>query len=317
MKECPTRVRTGVPPSRVTSSGTAREVIRLWITVEPGSRASSREAISAVTTDGLTISPRSSTRKQRSASPSKASPMSAPVSAHLRLQVGHVGGLDGVRLVVREGAVEVVVQRHDVEVQPAEHRRCGVPGHPVAGVDDHPEPAPGHRGEGQQVGGVLLEHVALDDRARPLRDGRLPRRDQVADGGQAGVRAERDGVGTAHLDAVVLRRVVARGEHRAGHAQAARGEVQLVGGGQADQRDVGPGGGGAVGEGAGQPRRRGPHVVADDDRAAGGPGDGDEGGPDGAGELLVDLVGDGAPHVVRLEHGSERGGVGGGHGHAD
>ena len=69
-----------MPPSSVTSSGTAREVIRLWITDDPGSRASSREAISAVSTEGLTISPRSSTMKQRSASPSNASPMSAPVS---------------------------------------------------------------------------------------------------------------------------------------------------------------------------------------------------------------------------------------------
>ena len=80
MKEWPTRVRTGLPPSSSTISGTAREVIRLWMTVAPGSLASSRAAISAVSTLGLTSSPRSSTRKQRSASPSKARPMSAPVS---------------------------------------------------------------------------------------------------------------------------------------------------------------------------------------------------------------------------------------------
>ena len=55
MKEWPTRVRTGVPPSSVTISGTAREVIRLWITVAPGSLASSRAAISAVSVDGVTI----------------------------------------------------------------------------------------------------------------------------------------------------------------------------------------------------------------------------------------------------------------------
>jgi len=49
--------------------------------VEPGTRASSREAISAVTTEGLTRPPRSSTMKQRSASPSKARPRSAPYFA--------------------------------------------------------------------------------------------------------------------------------------------------------------------------------------------------------------------------------------------
>ena len=78
MKEWPTRVRTGVPPSSVTISGTARLVIRLWITIEPGSLASSRAAISAVRVDGETARPFSSTTKHRSASPSKARPTSAP-----------------------------------------------------------------------------------------------------------------------------------------------------------------------------------------------------------------------------------------------
>ena len=75
-----------MPPFSAMISGTARDVIRLWMTVAPGSRASSRAAMSAVSTDGETISPRSSTTKQRSASPSKASPMSArfPVTARCR-----------------------------------------------------------------------------------------------------------------------------------------------------------------------------------------------------------------------------------------
>ena len=50
------------------------------MTTAPGSRASSRVAISAASTLGLTISPRSSTTKQRSASPSNARPMSALLS---------------------------------------------------------------------------------------------------------------------------------------------------------------------------------------------------------------------------------------------
>ena len=77
MNECPTRVRTGTPPSSVTSSGTARLVIRLWMIVEPGDLSSSRAAISAVSVEGETARPRSSTRKHRSASPSKARPRSA------------------------------------------------------------------------------------------------------------------------------------------------------------------------------------------------------------------------------------------------
>jgi len=62
------------------TSPTAREVIRLWITADPGCRASSRAAISAVRVEPETISPRSSTTKHRSASPSKARPRSAPLA---------------------------------------------------------------------------------------------------------------------------------------------------------------------------------------------------------------------------------------------
>ncbi|WP_082959010.1 phosphomannomutase/phosphoglucomutase, partial [Mycobacterium sp. 852002-51613_SCH5001154] len=68
----------GVSPSTVTSSGTARDVITLWMMVAPISRPSSRAATRLVTVEGDTPRPRSSTTKQRSASPSKASPISAP-----------------------------------------------------------------------------------------------------------------------------------------------------------------------------------------------------------------------------------------------
>ena len=78
----------------------------------------------------------------------------------------------------------------------------------------------------------------------------------------------------------------------------AGGEVELVGGAQADLDDVGAACGGAAAEGAGQAGRRGAHVVADDDR--GGVGDGDEGGAEQLGERLVPLVGDDAADVVRL-----------------
>ena len=70
MNEWPTRLRTGVPPFSTMISGTAAEVIRLWITVLPGNFASSRTATSAVIADGETGSPCSSMMKHRSASPS-------------------------------------------------------------------------------------------------------------------------------------------------------------------------------------------------------------------------------------------------------
>ncbi|CPU62204.1 Uncharacterised protein [Mycobacteroides abscessus] len=81
MNEWPTRVRAVRAPAAPRKSGTAREVMRLWITVgvRPASSsfATSRRPTSAVTADGETGSPRSSTTKQRSASPSNASPRSA------------------------------------------------------------------------------------------------------------------------------------------------------------------------------------------------------------------------------------------------
>ncbi len=193
MKECPTRVRTGVPPSSVTSSGTAREVIRLWITVAPGhpgqlaggdQRGEHRRAdqLAALVDDEAAVGVAVEGQPEVGAG-----------LADRGLQVDEVGRLDRVGLVVREGAVELEVERHDVEVEPAEHRGRGVPGHPVAGVDDDREPAPGDRREAEQVLGVVVEQVPLDDAAGPVGDRGVPRGDEVADGGQAGVRAEGHG----------------------------------------------------------------------------------------------------------------------------
>ena len=65
------------------------------------------------------------------------------------LQVDEVGRLERVRLVVGEGAVELEVERHDLERQGgeargvAEHGGNGEPAHAVAGVDDDLERADG------------------------------------------------------------------------------------------------------------------------------------------------------------------------------
>ena len=87
MKEWPTRVRTARAPVSAMTSGTWAEQMTLWTiatsdAVAPcaTARATSRRAMRAVMALGLTGSPRSSTTKQRSASPSKANPRSAPCS---------------------------------------------------------------------------------------------------------------------------------------------------------------------------------------------------------------------------------------------
>ena len=295
-------MRTGLPPSSVTSSGTARLVIRLWMIVEPGSLASSRAAIRAVSVEGETASPCSSTRKQRSASPSKARPMSAPDRGDPLLQVDEVGRLDGVGLVVGEGTVELEVHRHDLDLvcpEALEDRGRGQPGHAVAGVDDDLQLAPGHRREGQEVGGVRLEDVLLADAADGRGRSMATAAHRRGDVREAGVGADRLRARAAHLHAVVLRRVVARGEHHARVAESSGREVELVGGGQADHDHVGARGGRARGEGARQIGRAGPHVVADDDRR--GADDLDERGTRRAGKILVELVRDGAADVVGLE----------------
>ena len=111
--------------------------------------------------------------------------------------------------------------------------------------------------EPAQVAGVVGQQVASLDRA-----GARERRGQpavevglrpVADLGQPGVLADRHGAGAAHLDAVVLGRVVAGGEHRAGQVEVAGGEVEHVGGGQAGLDDVAPARSGPAAKAAARP----------------------------------------------------------------
>ena len=117
---------------------------------------------------------------------------------------------------------------------------------------------------------------------------------------QAGVLAHRLGPRQAQLDPVVLGRVVGRGEHRPGRVEAAGGVVDEVGGDEAEVDDIGPLAGGALGEGGRELHAGGPHVASHED--AGGAGEAGEGGTHGPGDGRVELVGDHAPDVVRLEN---------------
>ena len=135
------------------------------------------------------------------------------------LQVAQVLRLEGVRLVVGEGAVELEVERDDLERQlgqsgaGAEDGRDRVAAHAVARVDDDLERAPaGQVDQAAQERGVVAEQVALDDRAggragraraacpcraAPARGrARRPDRESWPDGA---------GAGAAELDPVVLR----------------------------------------------------------------------------------------------------------------
>lgn len=211
---------------------------------------------------------------------------------------------------VREGAVQFEVERDDGEGEVAEDGGDGVAAHAVAGVDDDLERADAaHVDQRAEVRGVVGEGVAAAEGAGGGGGGGgrggvvQPALDEGADVGEAGVLADGGGSGAAELDAVVLRRVVRGGEHRAGQVEGAGGVVELVGGAEADLDHVEALLGGAPGEGVREARRGGAHVVADDDRPAALEDGGDlgEGGAEEGGEVLVPLVGHDSAHVVRLD----------------
>ena len=121
---------------------------------------------------------------------------------------------------------------------------------------------------------------------------------------QAGVLPDRRGAGPAQLDPVVLRRVVAGGEHRAGQVEASRRRSR-AGRWSRDRRRP------RRRPARSRPRRRrppaGPTTPACRARSppAGAPVKRDEGGADRPGDLLVELVRDDAAHVVRLDDGRQ------------
>jgi len=278
MKECPTRVRTG------------RVLAQLADRDEPHDRRR-RHRLAALVDEEAAV---------RVAVEGQAH-VGAGL-ADLLLRVDEVLRLDGVGLVVGEGAVQLEVERHQVHRQAGEHGGDGPPRHAVAGVHHHREPAhAGQVDEPAEVGGVVGQQVALGDPPGPAP--RRRRRQAVlqpaTDLAEAGVLADRGGAGAAQLDAVVGGGVVAGGEHRAGEVEAAGGEVEVVGGAHADVDDVGAAPGGALGERGRQPGRGGAHVAGDHDRVAA--GQLDERGADLAGEPGVQLVGHQPADVVGLD----------------
>jgi hypothetical protein len=254
-------------------SGTARELIRLWITTasRPAARSFGDLARGHQGRDGARAH-RVAPLVDDEAPVGVAVEGQADVGAVLDdgpLQVDQVGRVERVGLMVGEAAVELEVQRDDPQRQcrqPGrllEHGRHGEPAHAVAGVDyDGQLAGTAQVDQPAQVGRVVGEQVLLGDRAgrldrgvpgvRALLPGSEVLLGQLAHLGQPGVLTDRPRAGPAELDPVVLRRVVARREHRTGGVQDAGGVVQAVGGAQPDQDDVTAGRRDAFGESAGQ-----------------------------------------------------------------
>src|SRR3954466_11136439 len=117
---------------------------------DPGSFSRTEPASSAVTKSPGANSPASSTKKQRSASPSKATPRSAPSSSVLRTMNSRFSGSSGFGSGVRDGPSGAEKERtgagvgregdgRGVEGEGLEDGREGGAGHPVRRVEHAPQ----------------------------------------------------------------------------------------------------------------------------------------------------------------------------------
>ncbi len=205
---------------------------------------------------------------------------------------------------IGERPVELRVEQLDLERQGGEDGGDDQAAHPVGRVGDHAERAQrGDVHEGVHVGGVVLDDVATLRGAglltlvgtgveRPL--GGRP------DLGQPGVLPHGTGAGQAELHAVVGGGIVGGREHGPGGVESSRSEVEHVRRRQPDVHHVGAGAPGAGGKGGGELDPRLAHVAPHDDPRR--PGEAGERPADGPARPGVELIGDGASHVVGLEN---------------
>ena len=152
--------RTATPPCSSITSGTTWEQIRLYKMVEPGDFSSSDAATRAVVSDPETVAACSSTRKTRSASPSKASPMSAPRASTAAFRSARFAGWMGSAGWLGNAAVELGVEDVDLEGEAGEDERHDEPAHAVGRVGHHLQrPERGDVDERVDVGDVVIEQV--------------------------------------------------------------------------------------------------------------------------------------------------------------
>ena len=146
------------------------------------------------------------------------------------LQIHQVLWFQGVRLVVRESAIELEVQIADVERQAIEDGRHGVATHAVGGIDSHDE----RLGILQwyqlaQEVGVAGQNLLLGNCALGAGELRGAVDKHLLNLLQAGLLAHRYRAGAAEFNAVVLGWVMGSGKHSARTLQGTGGVVELVG----------------------------------------------------------------------------------------
>ena len=249
-----------------------------------------------------TNSPVPSMKKQRSASPSQAMPMSAFCATTASTMSRRFSSMSG--FASWFGNRPSMSKQSLVVRQGSRSNSFGATSPPM------PLPASSTTLNGLMIDGSMndmtwstygVEHVLRRHAAAARRRRRQPVcRNHVADVGDAFVAAQRKRLAADHLHAVVLLRVVRRGDLDAAVVAVRRDrEVEHVGRNHPVVDDVGALRGGAVDERGRERRRRQPHVAPDGDpfrlqiR--------DERRADGARGLFVDLARIHAADVVGLE----------------
>ena len=284
----------------------------MYSTSAPGRRRSTDVASSAATSEPDSGRALSSTKKTRSASPSNASPTSAPTSRTRRHRSARLASCSGSGGWFGKLPSKLAVQ-HD-PVSAATPRRRPARRGPPCRWPRRPPRAAAARSRGPRTTGCDWAKVSSrSTRRRPPSLGdrlRRLRQRQFTNPGQPPFAAERPGARPAGLDAVVVGGVVRGGEHEAGGAEVTRGEVEHVGGDQAQVHHVEARSLEAAAERIEEGRPRESHVAPDDH--LGGAGivlaeERGEGRSEAAGQRLVEFGRDPAADVVGADDRVEAG----------
>ena len=132
------------------------------------------------------------------------------------LQRHQVLRLDGTGRVVGKGAIQFKVERDEMRGQVLKDTRHHHPGHAITGIDHYLERANlADVDVGKGVLDVIIGCIEMRDRTLALGLGKISAYRQVADVGKAGVQADRIGLGTAKLHAVVFFGIVRGCNHDA------------------------------------------------------------------------------------------------------
>src|SRR5579875_1749191 len=220
---------------------------------------------------------------------------------YLLLHIDHVLWLDGACRVMGEVAIKLKVQRNEFAGQALEDARHHHAGHAISGINNDFEGFDlAHIDKRKRVIDVIVDDVALRHLALALWFLEVATDRQVANIGQPAILTDRIRLGATEFDAVIFSRVVRGGNHRAcGIIKLANGEIETVGGCQAEVDSVHALIGNAANERGGQLRRGEAQIAAHCDLwyveiLSGG-------APDGIGNLVGEVLTVDATNVICFE----------------